>query len=297
MLFFRKYLGGLLLLALSSYLGNLYFTNKLGLYITPRFFPYTLGALFVLVPMGLFSLWAGWKNRFSTHLGQKPYIVFTIVILTAWFTPPTALNPAMATQKNSPFTSSVSSAIPAAPEAPTTFEELVSSPMVTQAELDRLSGFDDDEAAAMGLQPSKPSRPSVHTASAPPNKVSAEKQDDKLDELVLTPQNYLSVMEDLFQKPDAYSGRPIRIEGFVYREKGFQPNQFVVARYQVVCCIADATVIGLLVEGLPSPAEDTWVEVKGILSKGSYNGSIMPILQAKEIHPIKIPADPYIYKN
>ncbi len=79
---------------------------------------------------------------------------------------------------------------------------------------------------------------------------------------------------DLFQKE--FAGHKLETMGFVYRQPGFQSNEFVVARFMVSCCTADATVAGLMVRSPQAKtyANDSWVRVKGTLRLSSYNGNV-----------------------
>lgn len=97
--------------------------------------------------------------------------------------------------------------------------------------------------------------------------------------------------------PAAFDGQEARIIGFVYRDSRFADDTFMVARFTVSCCVADAAPIGLIVQW-PDTAElpdDQWVEVTGHFSAGSFNGQPIPILIADEIVPIDPPAQPYLY--
>ena len=59
----------------------------------------------------------------------------------------------------------------------------------------------------------------------------------------------------------------MRLVGFVAPAKA---DGFVVARYSIACCAADALAATAQVVRLdgPSPARDTWVEVEGTLRAG-----------------------------
>lgn len=58
--------------------------------------------------------------------------------------------------------------------------------------------------------------------------------------------DYIPVMNIIENNTDQFIGKKIEVNGFVYREKGFKDNQFVVARFGISCCAADASVYGLL---------------------------------------------------
>jgi len=102
---------------------------------------------------------------------------------------------------------------------------------------------------------------------------------------------------DLF--PREFAGHKLRTMGFVYRQPDFKQNQFVVARFSVSCCTADASVYGLLAEAPDAGqlATDSWVEVDGTLRLRSINGFDMLVLEVDSVKPVEAPEDPYVYFN
>ncbi|GED53084.1 MULTISPECIES: TIGR03943 family putative permease subunit [Brevibacillus] len=102
---------------------------------------------------------------------------------------------------------------------------------------------------------------------------------------------------DLFSKE--FAGKEVQTMGFVYREAGFSPEQFVVARFSVSCCTADATVFGILVE-VPEASKwktDSWVQVRGKLELRKVNEYDMLVLKASKVEKVEAPKDPYVYYN
>ena len=105
----------------------------------------------------------------------------------------------------------------------------------------------------------------------------------------------------LFQRstdPASFNGEEAHVVGFVYRDDRFADTQFMVSRFTVSCCVADAAPIGLIVEWpdtavLPS---DSWVEVSGTLQAGTFNGVEMPVLVADSVTPTETPSQPYLYQ-
>ncbi|MCA9971713.1 MAG: TIGR03943 family protein, partial [Anaerolineales bacterium] len=81
----------------------------------------------------------------------------------------------------------------------------------------------------------------------------------------------------LFQQaadPAPFAGLEARVVGFVYRGSDFPADSFMVSRYALSCCVADAAPIGLLVRW-PDTADlaaDQWVEVHGRFEIGTFNG-------------------------
>jgi putative membrane protein len=102
---------------------------------------------------------------------------------------------------------------------------------------------------------------------------------------------------DLYQ--DQFVGKKIELTGFVYRQDDMKDNQFVVGRFSIQCCSADASPFGLLVEydRAQNFRNDDWVTVTGSIRKTKFND--MDILMVKVDKIVK--AEPakaqYVYPN
>jgi putative membrane protein len=97
-------------------------------------------------------------------------------------------------------------------------------------------------------------------------------------------------------------GQEVRVSGFIFRDEKFGAEHFLVTRFIVSCCVADANVLGLLVripdEMAPAIAaldDDQWVEVQGTFVAGAVEGWHMPVVQVQQVTPIDVPAQPYLY--
>lgn len=105
----------------------------------------------------------------------------------------------------------------------------------------------------------------------------------------------------LFQRssnPADFNGEAVNVIGFVYQDDRFGAAEFMVSRFTVSCCVADAAPVGLIVRW-PETAEltpDTWVEVQGTLQAGEFNGQQMAILVADQVTITETPAQPYLYQ-
>lgn len=105
----------------------------------------------------------------------------------------------------------------------------------------------------------------------------------------------------LFQRstdPASFDGEEAHIIGFVYRDDRFADAQFMVSRFTVSCCVADAAPIGLIVEWPDSAilTADSWVEVTGTIQARTFNGIEMPVLIADSVTPTETPSQPYLYQ-
>jgi len=93
------------------------------------------------------------------------------------------------------------------------------------------------------------------------------------------------------------NGQPVDVIGFVYTEPTFDPGTFMVARFTVSCCVADAAAIGLPVAYADSAAlpQGEWVRVRGTMQVGEFRGETLPIIQAASIEVVPQPDHPYLY--
>ncbi len=102
---------------------------------------------------------------------------------------------------------------------------------------------------------------------------------------------------DRNRDPAAFDGQEARMTGFVYRDSQYTDDTFMLSRFVVSCCVADATPIGLVVHwpGASALANDQWVEVAGSFQAGEFDGRAMPVLMAGEITPTTMPNQPYLF--
>jgi putative membrane protein len=97
--------------------------------------------------------------------------------------------------------------------------------------------------------------------------------------------------------PAAFDGQEATVVGFVFRDETFPADRFMVSRFILSCCVADASAIGLVVSwadssGLPL---DTWVQVQGRFQVDRLASESSPILVADRVVPTTPPNQPYLY--
>jgi uncharacterized repeat protein (TIGR03943 family) len=117
---------------------------------------------------------------------------------------------------------------------------------------------------------------------------------------VAAERNVLDWVRAMSANPDpaALNGEEADVVGFVYRDIRFGENQFMVARFTISCCVADATAIGVVVasEEASSLEQDSWVRVQGTFHEGALNGEPMAVLVAEDITPVEPPEQPYLFQ-
>ena len=118
------------------------------------------------------------------------------------------------------------------------------------------------------------------------------------DQIIVTSENYMEVMEAIYNYPTEFSGKTVEMVGFVYNDPDNAHQQFIF-RFGIIHCIADSGVYGLLSTGSDTPfSNNTWVKAKGII-RVSYHTSLkqnLPTLELQSIVQIKQPDSPYVYR-
>ncbi len=98
---------------------------------------------------------------------------------------------------------------------------------------------------------------------------------------------------------DRISGKDADVVGFVYRRDDDPAGSFVVMRFLMSCCSADAYAVGMPViwSGAEALPIDSWVRVQGTVSVGSFRGQTLPILTATAVdNSIERPKQAYLYQ-
>jgi uncharacterized repeat protein (TIGR03943 family) len=88
------------------------------------------------------------------------------------------------------------------------------------------------------------------------------------------------------------AGSRVTFEGIVARRDGQPAEEFMLTRFIVSCCVADALSVQVRVVGAPPGRfdEDTWVRVSGAF----YPVGKEVVVDASEIEEIPQPEDPYL---
>lgn len=117
--------------------------------------------------------------------------------------------------------------------------------------------------------------------------------------LVAGEKNIMDWLND-FQHQDvsAFVGQEAHVIGFVYRDDRFTANTFMIGRFVLSCCVADAAPVGLVVQTADAIQldGDQWVDVTGHFIVDTFDGIEMPILVADTLTETEPPAQPYLYR-
>jgi uncharacterized repeat protein (TIGR03943 family) len=97
--------------------------------------------------------------------------------------------------------------------------------------------------------------------------------------------------------PTPYLGQTAKVTGFVYHDPRLPANQFIVSRFVITCCAADASAIGMIVTWDQSSTleESAWIAVKGPVQSAELGGQPIPLIEAVLVQPVQQPPQPYLY--
>lgn len=103
----------------------------------------------------------------------------------------------------------------------------------------------------------------------------------------------------VYPEPDAYAGQKARIQGFVVYPPKLSEQYFLLTRFAITCCAADAYPVSLPVKlttgDRKAYAPDAWLEVEGQMITETLDGRRQLTLQANTLKPVPQPKNPYDY--
>ena len=100
----------------------------------------------------------------------------------------------------------------------------------------------------------------------------------------------ISLLE-LLSDAEKFEGKRVTTEGMVYRSKQTGENAFMLFRFAVVCCAADALPLAVTVknDAAGTFGNDSWVKVEGLFKLETVNGRQVAGIAADMIQPLPIP--------
>lgn len=126
-------------------------------------------------------------------------------------------------------------------------------------------------------------------------KVKDEMQESSI--MYLSTENYTNVLKAVHDDIDSYIGKQICFSGYIYRTIDFKETEFVLARDMIISSDMQSLIVGFLCDSKKAKdfENETWVEITGEITLGSYHGN-MPIINVKKIKQIEKPQeDMYVY--
>lgn len=310
-----------ILLAFAMFIVYLTKTDNLAYYIAPRmqsYVKYSSVALYAIaiyqVYLGIGALWG--KKQADCGCEHPPsrsrlrstvaYSLFVFPLLLGFLLPHTAMSSALADKKGMNLSTGTAAAAITKQLAAAAESDKALAPLASAAPSPSPSAA---VAAAADAPQSLPAAGDVTDEQLKKMFVAPDEYSEdfakmgmilyKRDLITVKPEIYMEVLStiDLFKQN--FFGKKIELTGFVYREKDMKQDQFVVGRFAVSCCSADASPYGVMVD-FPTANhldKDTWVKVTGTIDKGSYQNNDIFTIHATSIEKIPNPGTPYVYPN
>ncbi|WP_096152864.1 MULTISPECIES: TIGR03943 family putative permease subunit [Bacillus] len=303
---FHVYIRGIILLGFTLLFFKLIVTGDIINFIAPRMYPFMYFAAAVLFILGVLQIWrSGSKNKEELVCdcgfdhGEKStpiqslliYSMFILPIVTGFMFPDNILDSSIIEKRG--FTNSKI----IAEERQQMNENNYSTSRAEEY-------LDDPEKYLDSLEEGTDEVPLEHPdgfeIQQPPEGYYEQLKEEILqdDIIIVDDDRYIPIMNVLDMYMDEFIGKRIEILGFVYREEAFNSDQFVVARFGLSCCVADAGVYGTL-STMPGAEElqlDEWIKVTATIDVTEYNGWMLPYLKVESLEKVDQPATPYVYE-
>lgn len=106
--------------------------------------------------------------------------------------------------------------------------------------------------------------------------------------------NFTTILRDSHQDISKYIGRKVTTSGYIFRNKDFNKNNFVIARDMLIS-ETEANIVGFLCSYDQADDFDNnvWVEATGTIVLGDYYGPI-PMIKIDTIRKITTPNDVFV---
>ena len=127
-----------------------------------------------------------------------------------------------------------------------------------------------------------------------------EKYGDK-QTIEITDENYLEVMELIYNYPSEFIGKKISYEGFVYQTPNDSNADVFFFRFGIIHCVADSGVFGLLThmaEGV-TVKNDEWYKIEGTIQSDYYQPfkREIPSVVVTNAEKVSAPKNQYVYRS
>lgn len=130
------------------------------------------------------------------------------------------------------------------------------------------------------------------------NELKDKYEDEQM--IAITDDNYLEIMELIYNYPSEFIGKKVSYEGFVYQSKNDKATDTFLFRFGIIHCVADSGVFGLLThlpEGM-TVKNDDWYKVEGTIQTDFYQPfkREIPSVVVTKVEKITAPENQYVYR-
>ncbi|WP_163859428.1 TIGR03943 family putative permease subunit [Paenibacillus elgii] len=302
-----------ILLGFAVYIAYLVKTDGILLYIAPRMVDYVKWSAVALYAVAAYQLYLAlrtWRGRASAvcdcdhdHTPSRSlfknivvYGLFFFPLLLGFLLPDSTMGSSLAAKKGMNLSSS--SSVKKDSEAAGAETGTTSAPAGTPAGTDTAPAAPG--AQAPGTQAATPADGELFPADKFTQQYAKyAKQLYKSDLITVKEDLFIETLTSVDLYLDRFVGKKLQLTGFVYRQEEMKSNQFVVARFSIQCCSADAAPFGVLAEydRANTLADDSWVTVTGTIQKTKLNDADIMVLKVEKIAKAEPAKVPYVYPN
>jgi putative membrane protein len=309
-----------LLFGFSFYILQLVRNDKILYYIAPRMVDYVKWSAIGLYAMAVYqaylavvTLWSRRQTECSCEVlppfrikAVLIYSVFAFPLILGYLMPDATMGSALAARKGVNLSSSetVKNGVPAGTGGSIDTNVKKGQPQGTAAAsgdtVPRGNTGPSGSGAAAGSGEASPNPNELFPADRYMESYSRLAKD-------LYAKDKVEVKEELFIETisavdlylDRFVGKTIELSGFVFREEDMDKKAFIIARFALQCCSADAAPYGIMVEYDRASAfgDDSWVKVTGAIAKARYHDMDILTVKAMRIEKIPEPKTAYVYQN
>lgn len=312
---FQVYIRGIILIGFTLLMIKLLVTGNMVNFIAPKMLPFMYFAIVVFLFLGVIQIWrSGSKKQAELYCDcgvdhaapSSParsffvYLLFIIPIVTGFLFPEVVLDSSVAAKRGFKSFATASTESVEQETGTEKAEAYLEDPEAYMRELDERIG--DKVLESSENIPDVPlEHPEGFEVQERPEEIYAqlEKEMLEMDTIQFTEENYIAMTTILDQNPEKFVGKKVEILGFVFREHDFDENQFVVARFGLSCCVADASVFGTLASypDANQIGDDKWVKLEGTLTTTIYQDWTLPSIDVSNIEVVEQPEAPYVYEK
>ncbi|BCB36787.1 permease [Bacillus cereus] len=277
---YHRYIRSIILIGLAMLLFKLLVTGNIYNFIAPKMIKFTYIAFVVLLLLGSLQVWRDGREKqddcncckyhTASTSGMKSlfvYVLFVVPIISAFLFGSVTIDGSLAGKRG--------------------MNQSVQARSMEKNEKEGIRANSDwkEQDETSNLKVTEQVEEQLTKSMLRQRKIQVEDKD------------YVQTMNIIGQDVNGFKGKEITFTGFIYKDKDVRGNKAVVARYGITCCIADASVWGMIVTGqnVEKFPEETWVKVTGILDKTTYKRMPFPLVKISKLEKINKPADPYVY--
>ncbi|WP_242229221.1 TIGR03943 family putative permease subunit [Bacillus cereus group sp. BfR-BA-01329] len=277
---YHRYIRGIILIGLAMLLFKLLVTGNIYNFIAPKMIKFTYIAFVVILFLGSLQVWRDGrekqddcnccKHHTALKSGMKSffvYVLFVVPIISAFLFGSVTIDESLAGKRG--------------------MNQSVQARSMEKNEKEGIRANSDwkERDETSNLKVTEQVEEQLAKSMLGQREIQVEDKD------------YVQTMSIIGQDVKGFKGKEITFSGFIYNDKDVMGNKAVVARYGITCCIADASVWGMIVTGqnVEKLPEETWVKVTGILDKTTYKRTLFPLVKISKVEKINKPTDPYVY--